>query len=500
MTSGLPATITSVTLRHLAAVAFFCVLAGSFASAASPPNVLFIIVDDLRPEMGCYGRPVVLTPHIDRFAKDALLFERAYCQEAICMSSRASLLSGLRPDERNIWTNRDVRPALQDIALLPQHFREHGYHTVGIGKIAHNSWEDPRCWTDPHQMPENAGFEYRTRAGRALVDQLQKEAAAAGKPDPFEKIPEKIRRGMPFESLDVSDSELGDGQIADEALATLDRVKDGPFFLAVGFRRPHLPFVAPQSYWDRYDAAALPGPESPDFPEGLPAPAKSGSGELLSQYRGLPKKLPLGDALERQLRHGYAACVSYVDAQIGRVLKGLAERGLAEDTIVVLTSDHGFQLGDHGMWGKATNFELATRVPLIIRTPGQTTGGKRTGSLVELVGLYPTLCDLAGLPKPGHLQGTSFATLLGDPELPLRKTAVSQFPRSGFMGYSLRTAQFRYTEWRSIDDATVTASELYDHRTDTLESRNVADLPENADVVGEHAALLKQGLETGTFE
>ncbi|MCB1228363.1 MAG: sulfatase [Verrucomicrobiales bacterium] len=474
---------------------------GTLCSAsAAPPNVLFLIVDDLRPEMGCYGSQIAQTPSIDRLAKGALVFERAYCQEAICMASRFSLLSGLRPDERKIWTNRDVRPALQDIALLPQHFREHGYHTLAMGKIAHNSWEDPRCWSEPHQMPANAEFEYRTRAGRAMVEQLLKQAAAAGKPDPFRNIPEKIRRGMPFESLDVADDALGDGQIADAALEMLDRVRDRPFFLALGFLRPHLPFVAPQRHWDKFSPADLPLSESPDFPEGAPAIANSRSGELLAQYRGLPKKLPLSDETATQLRHGYLACVSYVDTQIGRVLQGLEDMGLAGNTIVVLTSDHGFQLGDHGMWGKATNFELAAHVPLLIRAPGQTTAGQHTQELVELVGLYPTLCDLAGLEKPAHLQGTSFASVLKQPDRELRQTAVSQFPRGEVMGYSLRTAHHRYTEWRSMKDGQVSARELYDYEADPLETRNLANQPEMAESVRNHAALLKKGLETGAFD
>lgn len=464
------------------------------------PNILFLIVDDLRPELGCYGVREVRTPRIDRLAGESLLFERAYCQEAICMSSRNSLLSGLRPDERSIWTNRDVRPQLRDIDFLPAHFRKHGYYTVGIGKVAHNSWESPDSWSEPHRMPENTPYEYRTRAGRALVEKIQREAAAAGKSDPFRNIPEKIRRGLPWESLDVSDSELGDGQIADLALAALDRVRGQRFFLAVGFLRPHLPFVAPRRYYDLYDPEALPPAETIALPVDAPRMADSGSGELLKQYRGVPQKLPLSPDLAKRLVHGYSACVSYVDAQIGRVLDGLEMRGLTDNTIVILTADHGFQLGDHGMWGKATNFEKATRVPLLLRAPGMASAGAKTGSPVELVGLYPTLCDLAGLPKPSHLQGTSFARLLAEPEMSLRKTAVSQFPRGDAMGYSIRTEDFRYTEWRNRETGKVLHRELYDHREHDREERNLADDPKFAIQVEKLSALLDHGRREGIFE
>jgi len=489
--------MTRTSLRVIAVLGFFLLRVGLHGAS---PNVLFIIVDDLRPELGCYGVEEVRTPHIDRFAKEALLFERAYCQQAACMSSRHSLLSGFRPDTRKIWTNRDVRKSLQDIDFLPAHFRRHGYHTVGIGKVAHNNWEDPRCWSEPHRMPKNGAYEYRTPAGRALVEKMQREAAAAGRPDPFAKIPEKIRRGMPWESLDVADNELGDGQIADTALKALDRLQDRPFFLAVGFLRPHLPFVAPKRYWDLYDPDKLPTPETTSPPKGAPALANNRSSELLRQYRGLPSRLPLNPELSKQLVHGYYACVSYIDAQIGRVLDGLKQRGLSENTIVVVTSDHGFQLGDLGMWCKATNFELSTRVPLLIRTPGMTAGGKKTTSLVELVGLYPTLCDIVGLPKPDHLQGNSFAALLGEPDLTLRKTAVSQYYRGSAMGHSIRTTGFRYTEWRERENGKLLHRELYDHRTHSREDVNLAAQPNLADQVKELSKLLKRGRLEGTYD
>lgn len=486
-------------LAHCRALACFCFLGVALwvkhdTSAAGPPNVLFIIVDDLRPEMGCYGADVIQTPHIDAFAKQSLVLDRAYCQQAACMSSRNSMLSGFRPDARRIWTNRDVRETLQDIDFFPAHFRKNGYQSIGIGKIAHNGWEDPRCWSEKHIKPNNIAYEYRTRAGRKLVERMQQEAMSASQPDPFRDIPKVIRRGMAWESLDVDDSELGDGQIADLAIEALHRMgeREEPLFLAVGFLRPHLPFVAPKQYWDLYDPNELPQPAVTDFPEGASQNDSNRSRELLTQYRGLPRKTPLDSKTTEKLVHGYLASVSYVDAQIGRTLKALRELGMEDNTIVILTSDHGFHLGDQSMWGKATNFELSTRVPLLIRAPGMITAGQRSASLVELVDLYPTLCDLAGLPKPGHLQGSSFAKLLDDPGVDEQRFTLSQYPWGDAMGHSVRTKDFRYTEWRKIKGGMLIHKALYDLRDGDVETRNVADDKSFHDIIVRLSAILER--------
>jgi len=477
------------------------ILALTTLSAASPPNVLFLIVDDLRPEMGCYGADVIQTPHIDALAEQSLLFDRAYCQQGVCMASRNSMLSGLRPDARRIWTNRDVRKAFHDIDLFPAHFRKNGYHSIGIGKIAHNGWEDPRCWSENHLKPENIGYEYRTRAGRKIVERMQREATAAGRADPFRDIPGNIRRGMPWESLDVGDSELGDGQIAELAIAALDRARgrEEPLFLAVGFLRPHLPFVAPKKYWDIYEPGELPQPLVAAFPVGAFKGDHNQSRELLMQYRGLPKKTPLNAETTEKLVHGYLASVSYVDAQIGRVLQGMRDLGMEDDTIVVLTSDHGFQLGDQSMWGKATNFELSTRVPLLIKAPGMSVAGQRSASLVELVDLYPTLCDLAGLPKPQHLQGNSFAKLFDNPDLDEQEFAFSQYSRAGAMGHSVRSKNFRYTEWRKIEGGELIHKALYDLRDGEAETGNVLGDKSLVDVVVKLSAMVDRERDGKVF-
>ncbi len=491
-----------ITVGRILAALCLCLFLPTERSAASPPNVLFIIVDDLRPELGCYGADAIQTPNIDAFARRALVLDRAYCQEAVCMASRNSMLSGFRPDARRIWTRRDVRKGLDDIDLFPAHFRKNGYHSIGIGKIAHNGWEDPQCWSEPHLKPKNIAYEYRTHAGRKIVEQMQREAKAAGQPDPFRKIPTKIRRGMAWESLEVDDSELGDGQIADLTITALDqgRDRDEPLFLAVGFLRPHLPFVAPKKYWDLYDPATLPRTTVPGFPKGAPREASNRSGELLRQYRGLPTKTPLDAETTEKLIHGYFASVSYVDAQIGRVFKKLGELGMEDNTIVVVTSDHGFHLGDQSMWGKATNFELSTRVPLLVSAPGMAAAGQHSASLVELVDLYPTLCDLAGLPKPLHLQGNSFAKLLDDPGLDGQEYAFSQYPRAGAMGHSVRDKNYRYTEWRKIKGGELIHKALYDLGNGGPETSNRIDDPSLSEVVARLSATLKQERDEQVFQ
>jgi iduronate 2-sulfatase len=437
-----------VMFAALIVVLFFLTARTTWAGEPdSRPNVLFIMVDDLRPELGCFGSLDVHSPRIDELAARGLVFDRAYCQQAHCMPSRFSLLSGRRPDTAGIWAKEDPRPALAGKPFLPAHFRNHGYYCVGLGKISHNSrYEEPSCWSEPHQMPPNYPFEYRTRAGQALVARMQDEAAAAGLPDPFEGVPANIRRGMPYESLDVADNALGDGQLADEAVAALERLAGRPFFLGVGFLRPHLPFVAPKRYWDLYDPKNLPEVDPTAAHDGLSGLSANDSRELRRQYRGVPAKGPLPEELSRNLWHGYLACVSYIDAQIGRILDALERLDLASNTIVVISGDHGFHLGEIGLWCKGTNFEAATRTPLIIHAPGMNASGRKTESIVELVGLYPTLCDLAGLPKPDHLEGDSFAALLSDPALEPIEAAFTQYPRGNSMGRAIRTPRYRLVD------------------------------------------------------
>ena len=451
------------------------------------PNVLFIAVDDLRPHLGCYGHSGVLTPNMDRLASRGMVFERAYCQQSICMASRASLLSGYRPDKGDMFHCGPLYKHVPDALPVNRHFLDNGYEAVSIGKIYHHKSDEKRGWSREafHAKGQWAGRGYLTPEAVALVREFDA------------KHPEASRKGMgpAFECADVPDSAYEDGLAADRAVEELNRLNGRPFFLAVGFHKPHLPFNAPKKYWDLYREEDIRPADNPFAPKNAPKEALTDWGELRG-YHGIPTKGPLPDDLARRLIHGYRACVSYADAQIGRVLDELDRLDLRKNTIVVLWGDHGWKLGEHGMWCKHTNFELDTHSTLLVSAPGMKAAGRRTRALTEFVDIYPTLCDLAGLEKPGHLEGTSLAPLLDDPERPWKEAAYSQYPRGTVMGYSVRTDRHRYTEWRRIGEKEVRARELYDHETDPDENINVADAAENRKVVEHHSELLKKGFQT----
>lgn len=447
------------------------------------PNVLFIAVDDLRPELGCYGSARAISPHIDRLAASGTVFDRAYCQQAVCSPSRTSLLTGCRPDTTRVYDlETHFRKTLPNVVTLPQHFMRNGYRAQGLSKIFHGSLNDPASWSVPWWRP--ASPQYRLNES---AEGLTVPAAIPGT-----KVPGG-RRGRPYECADVPDRAYADGETADRAIAVLREAAKSPFFLAVGFLKPHLPFVAPKRYWDLYDRAALALAADRAAPKGFPPLAGTNWGELRA-YAGVPAGGPVPDDLARTLIHGYLACVSYIDAQVGRVLAELDALGLRKDTVVVLWGDHGWKLGEHGMWCKHTNFEWDTRSTLIVSAPGQKAAGAHTRALTEFVDIYPGLCDLCGLDKPAHLEGTSLAPLLDEPSRPWKKAAFSQYPRgAGVMGTSIRTDRFRYTEWRQRPGGKVQAVELYDHLEDGGEDRNVADDPARAGVRAELAAALKAG-------
>ena len=362
------------------------------------PNVLFIAVDDLRPRLGCYGQKHILSPNIDRLAGEGLVFERTYCQQAICMASRASLLSGYRPDKGGIYGCGPLYEHVPDALSLNKHFMANGYETITIGKIYHHRSDENQGWSREAFHPEGkwVGRGYLTPEAVACVEKYNREHPSA----------KRQGLGPAFECADVADGEYSDGMAAEHAIRELNRLKDTRFFLAVGFKKPHLPFSAPKRYWDLYDENDIDLADNPFAPKEMPAKAGTSWGELRG-YIGMPKKGPVPDDLARKLIHGYYACVSYTDALIGRVLDELDRLGLRENTIVVLWGDHGWKLGEHGMWCKHTNFELDTHVPLLISAPGMKARGGRTRALTEFVDIYPTLCDLAGVGKAwalGRLQ------------------------------------------------------------------------------------------------
>ena len=439
------------------------------AQTKKKPNVLFFAVDDLRPELACYGRDWIKSPNIDKLAKRGMAFDRAFCQQAVCSPSRSSLLTGTRPDTTKVWDLvTHFRAALPNGVTIPQHFRQNGYFVQGMGKIYHPGYDDPQSWSVPWQTP--AAPTYAKIKSEETVDE--------DKP--------KGKSGPAWEAGEVEDNFYKDGKVAEIAVATLKDLakKKEPFFLAVGFAKPHLPFVSPKKYWDLYDPAAIKLAPNPYHPKDSPEYALTNSNELRN-YVGMPKEGPITDTMARQLKHGYYAAVSYTDAQVGKVINELDRLGLGKDTIIVLWGDHGWKLGEHGEWAKHTNFENDTNAPLLMAAPGMKAAGAHSNALVEFVDIFPTLSELAGLPIPGHLEGVSFKPLLDNPNRPWKSAAFSQYPRGNkVMGYSMRTDRYRLTVWLGRNDHShVDAIELYDHQVDPQENVNIAKHPENAELM-----------------
>jgi iduronate 2-sulfatase len=459
------------------------------APAGKRMNVLFIAVDDLRPSIGCYGAPLVQTPNIDRIASSGTVFTRAYCQQAVCSPSRTSLLTGRRPDTTGVYDlETHFRKNIPGVVTLPEQFKANGYHTQGLSKIYHGGLDDPQSWSVPHWQPKRPG--YLTESTDALLKDLRAQAAADGRPTTGNQAP----RGPAWESPDCADNALADGATADQAVSVLNEIKDRAFFFAVGFIKPHLPFVAPKRYYDLYDRDAIRLADNPFAPQDAPQYALSNWGELRT-YAGIPAKGPVSDDQARSLIHGYYAATSYSDAQIGRVVGELERLGLRDNTIIVVWGDHGWQLGEHGMWCKHTNYETSVWSPLIISVPGQKPA--TCDALVEFVDIYPSLCELCGVPTTEGLEGCSFAPLVDDPARPWKSAVFSQYPRQvagtgRVMGYSMRTERYRFTAWKGVNSDFL-EYELYDHQTDPKENVNVARRRENAALVAELAAQMAKG-------
>ncbi len=487
--------------------------AAALATSAAEPklNVLFIMADDYRPELTSYGSRA-LTPHLDRLARRAVQFDRAYCQQAVCNPSRSSMLTGLRPDTIRIWNNsthfREVNP---DVTTLPQHFKNHGYTTRDVGKIFHN-WHtkekgDARSWSAPEFL------HYATHGDDApeVKGGVPVNHATGG--------PRKYQSVFMCEARDVPDEAYYDGRVAAEAVRVLGEVKDKPFFLAVGFWKPHAPFNAPKRYWDLYNRAKLPTLD-PRRPAGAPEIAFHDSREIL----GVPPQnvKPTPEQVQ-EMRHGYFANISYMDAQVGKVLAALEGSGVADRTLVVFVGDHGYHIGEHEQWGKTSNFELDARVPLMIAPPQNPHAGQKTRALVELIDLFPTLVELCGLPPvrgASHsdagaadkssgrtaalatLEGTSLVPILQNPASTVKPAAFTQHPRPAYydrepdkmpkaMGCSVRTARVRYTEWRDWKTGDVIARELYTDEDEPAETKSRVGDPELAAAQREAEGLLR---------
>jgi iduronate 2-sulfatase len=458
------------------------------------PNILFIAVDDLRPSLGCYGDKHAISPNIDALAKRSVLFDQAHCQVAVCNPSRASLMTGLRPDKLGVWTLpihfRETRP---NVITMPQWFRRHGYTAISHGKIFHNPTPDPQSWSEPIRQlaTPNQGY----------PDNVRNVIRSAQVKLPAHDWRKQNLRGPATASPVIDDRLLVDGVRTDLVIEDLARLagSDQPFFLAMGFIRPHLAWIAPKKYWDIYDPTTLPVLINEQVTPNTPPYAISTSYELTHYVDQIDFPKPrdaqrLTHKNAQHLMHGYYACVSYVDAQIGRILAALNKHGHTDNTIVVLWSDHGWKLGEHNGWGKMSNYEIDTRVPLLIATPDSRSAGKQISSPVELLDLFPTLCELAQIETPTFIDGKSRVDMLNNPDEKYQSVAYSQYYRRydhseapqhseslqpsrirQYMGYALRTATHRYVQWRDFETGDITAHELYDHRTDDAESENIFD-------------------------
>lgn len=457
--------------------------------SAAKPNVLLICVDDLKPTIGCFGDTHAKTPNIDRLAARGMLFEKAFCNQAVCSPSRNALLTSLRPQTLGIYElSTNFRKGSPDAVTLPQLFKNNGYRAEGLGKIfhvGHGNVNDEASWSVPHYSPKTISYALKENNPPTST---REEALFDNKKEAW-----KLPRGAPTENADVPDNRYGDGMIADEAIKRLEAAKqkpDEPFFLAVGFLKPHLPFVAPKKYWDLHDPATLPKPTSHQAPEGAPEFAPSSWGEL-RQYKDMPDTGPVTQEQQRHLIHGYYAATSYMDAQLGKVLDALDATGFTSNTIIVFWGDHGWHLGDHGMWCKHTNYEQAAHIPVIVSAPGITQAGSRTKSLIETVDIYPTLAELAALPAPANLDGRSFVTVLKDASASIRDHAIHVYPRGEGLGRAIRTDRYRLVEWKPIGaGAEKSVFELYDYQADPLESKNLAS--DQPDIVAELRELLTQ--------
>ena len=463
-----PAGFTSPA-RLLAWALLIALTAGQTLADSSRPNVLFIAVDDLRPQLACYGKSFMQTPHFDQLARRGVVFERAFCMVPTCGASRASLMTSLRPTPRRFvsYTARADKEA-PGVVTMNTHFKNNGYTTISLGKIFHFPDDNVAGWS---QKPwRSSAKDHQKRAA-------EKKAIAEHK----RKYPQRKKvRGPAYEAADVPDDRYRDHQVASKAIEHLQEFADGdsPFFLAVGFVKPHLPFCAPQKYWDLYDFDQIDIPDNYHPPKGAPKGAVHTSGELRA-YSGIPPSGPVDRDTARHLIHGYYACVSFIDAQLGRLLEALEENGLADDTIIVLWGDHGWQLGEHGMWNKHSCFETSMHTPLLVSAPG-IQSGTRTAALTEFIDIYPSLCELTGIEIPGHVEGESFVPLMKDPSRAGKPYAVGRFT----LGDTIRTDHYRYSEYRDQRGAgKQTGSMLYDHRSDPDENTNVAGKAENASTV-----------------
>lgn len=484
------------------------------------PNILFVSIDDLRPSLGVYGDSIAHSPHIDQLASEGFTLRNVFTQSAVCAPSRASLMTGLRPDSTRVWhlgdKFREINPGT---VTMPQYFSKYGYYTVNIGKIFHNYMPDSVSWDEPDLRP--ARFvkpEWLGRDGETFYISEEVQKSQEVKRDSLLQL-RPIRyadgwnTGPAWEDADVADSMYYDGAQTELAKKTLSRLAtmDEPFYMGLGYFRPHLPFAVPKKYWDLYDRDQLPLANNPEIPIGAPVHTMNSMYEL-RHYDGFnhighpTSDYRMGEDTVRILRQGYYASVSYVDALLGDLFSHMKKLGIYESTIIVVWGDHGWKLGDHNSWGKMTNYNIDLKVPVIVRYPDQPNRGAQTHAFTELVDLFPSLCELAGVDVPIYMQGTSFVPLIENPERPWKKAAFSQFHRrpkvsadgQRYMGYSINTPEYHYIEWYGWDHENgirgeFKVAELYDAIKDPYETMNIAQRPGNEQIVSELSQQLSAG-------
>ena len=481
-------------IRLAKAPFFLCIVAVFLFSACSDqrdtlrvnrPNILLIAVDDLRPDLNVYGDSFIKSPNIDRLAASGITFKRAYCNVPVCGASRASLFTGVRPGyNRFLYHYAQASVEVPEVATLPEHLKENGYMTISVGKIFHTPADsEHRAWSEIPFRFDHHRLDNGSWSDKGWQDYITEENITIAKTA-------SNGAAWPWEKADVDDSTYLDGIYADKAIEYLQSFKESekPFFLGVGFLKPHLPFNAPAKYWDMYDREDIKLADNPFFPKDAPEQARFNWGELRS-YHGVPKEGPVSDEMATTLRHGYYACVSATDALVGKVMAQLDRLEMTDDTIVILMGDHGYNLGDHGLWNKHVNFETALRTTLIISGPDVAQGS--ADGIVEYVDLYPTLIDIAGIPKPDHpLEGTSLLPMLRNPEVVVKDFAISKW----MQGVTLIGERHFYSEWHDTERNRI-ARMLYDHERDPHENTNIAELKENEGLVHSLSTTLNQKLD-----
>ena len=484
------------------------------------PNILFISIDDLRPALGAYGDTVAITPHLDQLAIEGMTFRQAFCQSAVCAPSRASLMTGLRPDSTRVWHLGDkFREINPEAVTMPQYFSRFGYYTVNIGKIFHNYMPDSISWDEPDLRPARyLRPEWLGRDGETFYISEAVNRSQEIKRDSLLKL-QPIRyadgwnTGPAWEAADVHDTMYYDGAQTELAKNTLARLAEmgKPFYLGLGYFRPHLPFAVPKKYWDMYDPDEIPLATNPYVPAGAPPWTMNSMYELRSydgfRHIGHPySSYRMNEDTARILKHGYYASVSYVDALLGDLIAYMKALGIYENTIIIIWGDHGWKLGEHNSWGKMTNYNIDLLVPLIIRYPDQKLRGAQTDAMTELIDIFPTLCELADIEVPDFLQGNSLVPLLNDPDLPWKQATFSQFHRrprvaadgGRYMGYSRNTPEYHYIEWYTWDHVTGTrgtyaGAELYDRLNNPHESLNIVQEAEHTELVENLSNRLADG-------